>query len=55
MPDGPIAPLPDDANPYASPKAPTDPDWRKLQESEGAWRLGDEMLLAGKKSKTPRA
>jgi hypothetical protein len=55
MPDGQPAPLPDEANPYASPKAPTDPNWKALSEIEEAWRHGDEMLLAGKKSKTPRA
>jgi hypothetical protein len=55
MPDGQPAPLLDDTNPYASPEAPTDPNWKLLQEIEGAWRRGDEMLLAGDKSKTPRA
>ena len=55
MPDGQPAPLPDDTNPYASPKAPTDPNWKVPQQIEGAWRRGDEMLLAGRKSKTPRA
>ena len=55
MPDGPTAPLPDETNPYASPKAPVDLEWKRLHESEGAWRRGDEMLLAGRKSKTPQA
>ena len=55
MPDGPTAPLPDETNPYASPKAPVDPDWKGAAEIEGAWRRGDEMLLAGVESKTPRA
>ncbi len=55
MPDGLTAPLPDETNPYASPKAPVDPDWKGAEQIEGAWRRGDEMLLAGGKSMTPRA